>query len=52
MHAYSLFASVRDFNAYAIGLSFYISAAPSLFRLASVCNTGISVMLKYVNVES
>ena len=45
-------AFVRDFDAYAIGFLFCLSAAPIPFRLASVCNTGISVVLKYVNVES
>ena len=52
MHAYRFSASVRDFDAYAIGFLFCISAAPSPFRLASVCNTSTSVVSKYVNVES
>ena len=47
MHAYHFSASVRDFDAYAIGFLFCISAAPSPFRLASVCNTGISVVLTF-----
>ena len=55
MHAYRFSASVRDFDAYAIVFFLgggCISAVPSPFRLASFCNTGISVVLKYVNVES
>ena len=52
MHAYRFSASVRDVDAIAIGILFCIGAAPSPFRLSSVCNTGISVVLKYVNVES
>ncbi len=52
MHAYRFSASVRDFDAYAIGFLFSISAAPNPFRLASVCNPGISVVLNYVNAES
>ena len=52
MHAYRFSVSVRDFDAYMIGFLFCISAAPSPFRLASVCNTGISVVFNYVNVES
>ena len=41
MHAYHFSASVKDFDAYAIVLFFCISAAPSPFRLSSVCNTGL-----------
>ena len=52
MHEYRFSASVRNFDAYAIVFLFCISAAPSPFRFASVCNTGISAVLKYVNVES
>ena len=51
MHAYRFSASVRDFDAFVIVFLFCISAALSPFRLALVYNTGISVVLKYVNVE-
>ena len=52
MNAYRFSASVNDFDAYGIGFLFCISAVPSPFKLTSVCNTGISVVLKYVNAES